>query len=197
MRARSSPVLQEIPVVLLVIALLVPVPAGAQLGRFLNFGAGVGIPSGASSEMMDAGWMLQTMGGVTLPGGIVNVRVGGTYGQNRVRAGSGMGGMDEMMNAQAPAPVEGGTAWSLSLMGGVMLTPWLIAGVVPYAIADAGVVRSSYEGTASSFAWQVGGGLLVNATAAGWFIESRYMQARKNGNRGAMVPIAAGVRFMW
>lgn len=182
---------------LLAFAFLVPLSAGAQLDKFLNFGAGVGIPTGPASEMMEAGWMLQAMGGVTLPGGIVNLRVGGTYGQNRVRPTSAMGSMDAAMDPHAPMPTEGGTASAVSLMGGVMLTPVLIVGVVPYGLADAGVVRSSYEGTVNSFAWQVGAGLLVNAASAGWFVESRYMQARHSGRRGAMVPIAAGVRFMW
>jgi hypothetical protein len=164
--------------------------AQAQRGEFLNFGIGVSLPHAAAGETMDAGWLLQTMGGITLPGGIVNLRVGSTYGQNRVRPATGGSRM-------AVDVAESGTSTTLSFMGGVMLTPILIAGVVPYTLADVGVMHARFQGSTNAFTWQVGGGLLVNASSAGWFIESRYMQARKNGNRGAMVPIAAGVRFMW
>ncbi len=68
-----------------------------------------------------------------------------------------------------------------SVMGGVMLTPIAIGIFVPYALADAGVLRASYKGSATSFAWQVGGGLLVQTGSVGWFVESRFMQARRAG----------------
>jgi hypothetical protein len=158
---------------------LSPRPAVAQLGHFLNLGAGVSLPSGASGDAMNNGWLIQTMGGVTLPGGIVNLRIGGTYGRNKVSA------------------MNGGTATATSLMTGVMLTPIAIGIFVPYTLADIGLVRASYAGRATSFAWQVGGGLLIQSGAAGWFIESRYMQARRAGQSGGMIPVAAGVRLMW
>lgn len=156
-----------------------PRPAAAQLGHFLNIGAGVSLPSGASGDTMQNGWLIQTMGGVTLPGGIINLRIGGTYGQSEVTA------------------MDGGTATSTSLMTGVMLTPIAIGIFVPYALADIGLVRARYAGSATSFAWQVGGGLLVQSGTVGWFVESRYMQARRAGQSGGMIPIAAGVRVMW
>ncbi len=156
-----------------------PRPAAAQLGHFLNIGAGVSLPSGASGDTMKNGWPIQTMGGVALPGGIINLRIGGTYGRNEVTA------------------MEGGTATATSLMTGVMLTPIAIGIFVPYALADIGLVRARYAGSATSFAWQVGGGLLVQGGTVGWFVESRYMQARRAGQSGGMIPVAAGVRLMW
>ncbi len=160
-------------------AVVSPRSAAAQLGHFLNIGAGVSLPSGASGDTMKNGWLIQTMGGVTLPGGIVNLRIGGTYGRSEVTA------------------MDGGTATATSIMTGVMLTPIAIGIFVPYTLADIGLVRASYAGSATSFAWQVGGGLLVQTGTAGWFVESRYMQARRAGQSGGMVPIAAGVRLMW
>ena len=158
---------------------LSPRTATAQLGHFLNIGAGISLPSGASGDAMSNGWLIQTMGGVTLPGGIINLRVGGTYGRSKVTA------------------MDGGTTTATSVMGGVMLTPIAIGIFVPYALADAGVLRASYKGSATSFAWQVGGGLLVQTGSVGWFVESRFMQARRAGQSGGMIPVAAGVRLMW
>jgi len=156
-----------------------PRRAAAQQGHFLNLGAGVSLPTGVSSEAMRNGWFTQAMGGVTLSGGIVNLRVGGTYGRSAVHG------------------MEGGTASATSLMGGVMLTPIAIGIVVPYALADAGVLIAQYQGHATSFAWQVGGGLLLQTGTRGWFVESRYMEARRAKQRGGMIPVAAGVRLMW
>ena len=111
-----------------------PRPAAAQLGHFLNLGAGVSLPAGTSRDAMNNGWLIQAMGGVTLPGGIVNLRVGGTYGENKVTS------------------MEGGTATATSIMTGVMLTPIAIGIFVPYTLADVGLVRARYLGSATSFA---------------------------------------------
>jgi hypothetical protein len=156
-----------------------PGAAAGQLGYFLNLGAGVSLPTAGSGDAMNSGWLVQTMGGVTLPGGIVNLRVGGTHGQSKVDV------------------MEGGTTTATSVMAGVMLTPVSIGVFVPYALADAGLLRARYRGSATSFAWQAGGGLLVQTGTVGWFLESRYMQARRTGRRGEMIPVAGGVRLMW
>lgn len=161
------------------LTLAFPARAEAQFGRFVNLGAGVSLPAGARADAMSRGWLIQAMGGVTLPDGIVNFRVGGTYGRN------GAEGM------------EGGATTLVSVMAGVMLTPIAIGSFVPYGLVDAGLLRATYRGSATSFAWQVGGGLLLQTGTAGWFVEYRYMQARRAGEKGAMVPLAAGVRFMW
>lgn len=166
-------------VCLAAVGTLSPRPAAAQLGHFLNIGAGVSLPSGASGDTMKNGWLIQTMGGVTLPGGIINLRIGGTYGRSEV------------------TDMNGGTATATSIMTGVMLTPIAIGIFVPYTLADVGLLRASYAGSATSFAWQVGGGLLVQTGTVGWFVESRYMQARRAGQSGGMIPVAAGVRLMW
>jgi len=160
-------------------AATLPRVAAAQLGPFLNLGAGVSLPAGGPGDAMSTGWLVQTMGGVTLPGGIINLRVGGTYGRSQVDV------------------MDGGTATAASVMAGVMLTPIAIGIFVPYALADAGLLRARFRGSATSFAWQAGGGLLVQTGTVGWFLESRFMQARRSGHRGEMIPVAGGVRLMW
>jgi hypothetical protein len=160
-------------------AVTFPRAAAAQVGRFLNLGAGVSLPLGESADAMNSGWLIQTMGGITLPGGIINLRVGGTHGQSQVKS------------------MDGGTTTSTSVMAGVMLTPISIGVFAPYALADAGVLHARYRGSATSFAWQSGVGLLVQTGTVGWFVEGRFMQARRSGKRAEMIPVAVGVRLMW
>ena len=93
--------------------------------------------------------------------------------------------------------MDGGTTTSTSVMGGVMLTPISIGVFVPYLLADAGVLRARYHGSATSFVWEAGGGLLLQTGTVGWFVESRVMQALRGGKRTEMMPVAAGVRLMW
>lgn len=158
-------------------------PALAQSGRFLTVGGGASFPTGDASAAMDPGWMTEVMGGVVLPGNFASLRVGGMYGQSRVTGGTGMQAM------------EGGTQRIVGAMGGLMVMPDWNRDWVPYALATAGAINARFQGNATSFAWSTGAGATLQWEAVDFYVEGRFLQARKSAARGEMVSVTTGIRL--
>ena len=169
------------------LALMWPTAARAQSGRFVAFGGGASFPAGSASEGMNTGWVTELMAGTVLPGGVLSLRTGLMYG----RAGIGDEDADPGMQMMEP-----GTQKMLGAMAGLMAMPpqwnwdW-----VPYVFATAGVVNASYQGSMASFAWTGGAGTLLQLKPFDLYLEGRLLQARKNGGRGQMVSLTAGIRL--
>jgi hypothetical protein len=184
----------------LVLALLTPLGAAAQSNAFVGIGAGAGVPTGASADAMGSGWLTEAMAGLVLPNGRVTLRVGGMYGQTSLR------GADPMGDAGGMGPTGGmgstddgpGTPTSTHLLGamaGVMAMPAWDWDWYPYVHAGAGALRARYDGSATSFAWSAGAGTTLKSRALDFYIEGRYLQARRGGETGAMVSATTGLRF--
>src|SRR5688572_14534614 len=76
---------------------VLPGAGAAQVTRFITAGGGVSFPTGSASRGMNTGWLAEFMGGVTLPGNVVSLRLGASYGQNTMDAapaGSMMAGIE-------------------------------------------------------------------------------------------------------
>ena len=159
--------------------------AAAQRTWFAAIGGGATVPRSAAA--MDNGWVTELMGGVILPGNIVSLRAGGTYGQNRMSMSvAGVG-----MTAGTPAETD----HSIGAMAGIMVMPDLETDFIPYVMASAGVMNGKYKGTDPSFAWASGAGLRVLTDLAEFYGEARFVRSTGRAGHGDMIPITAGVRL--
>lgn len=165
-----------------------PRSAAAQVTRFLAAGAGASLPTGSASRGMNTGWLAEVMGGVTLPGNVVSLRLGGSYGQNGVDT---LAGGNTMSGA-----VEGGTVKTLGAMAGVMAMPDVDRDLIPYVLAGAGFMNSRFRGSTTSFTWATGVGATLQTDFAELYGEIRFVRARKEGRNEDMVPLTAGVRIV-
>jgi hypothetical protein len=156
--------------------------ANAQ-DSFLTIGAGPSFPTGSGSSGMKPGFMAEAMAGRVLPGGYASARIGAMYGQSRI--GGGMG-----MNA-----IEPGTQRILGAMAGLMAMPKWDYDWFPYVLATAGVVKATFQGSTSSFAWATGAGTTLQWQAVDFYLEGRFLEARNDIGRGQMVSVTTGLRF--
>jgi hypothetical protein len=167
-----------------------PAAVRAQATRFLTVGAGTSFPVGGASQGMNAGWLAEAMGGITLSGNVVTLRLGGSYGQNSMDASSGGGGGGGMMGAGG-----GGIERTVGAMAGVMVMPDLDRDLIPYVLASTGLMNSSFGGGATSFAWAAGVGATLQTGVAAFYVECRFVRARSGGGPGDMIPLTAGIRI--
>lgn len=171
-------------------AALLPVLAGmpnvaAAQGRwFVGLGGGVSVPS--ASAGMNTGWLAEAVAGVTLPGNIVSLRLGGTYGRNVMKVVPG-NGMAVSTTAE--------TDRSLGVMSGIMLMPDLDRDLIPYVMASAGIMNGRFRGSDPSFAWATGAGLRILTDLAEFYVESRFVSSTGASGHGRMIPITVGLRF--
>jgi hypothetical protein len=189
-----------VPCFALVLALLAPAAAAAQSNAFVGIGAGAGIPTGASGDAMGSGWLTEAMAGLVLPNGRVTLRVGGMYGQTPLRTADPMGDAGGMgppgdMGGTDDGPRAPTSTRLLGAMAGVMAMPAWDWDWYPYVHAGAGALRARYDGSATSFAWSAGAGTTLKSRALDFYIEGRYLQARRSGETGAMVSATTGLRF--
>lgn len=162
--------------------------AAAQLPRFLTAGGGASFPAGGTRQGMNTGWLGEVMGGITLRGNNVSLRLGGSYGENRmdpVVGGGMMGG----------GTVAGGIDRTLGLMTGVMVMPDIDRDLIPYALLSAGVMHSSFRGRSTAFAWSTGIGATIQTGIAAFYVEARFVGAGNSGRSGDMIPLTAGIRI--
>jgi hypothetical protein len=171
-----------------------PGTADAQRATFVALGGGLTMPSGRASDAMRNGWIAEVMAGVTIFDGVIGLRLGANYGESTSDPLLGGMDMDAMASGLGPPPQSGRTK-RLGLMVGGMLMPLEIGRVTPYVLADAGTLRSTFVGHQNSFMWQAGGGVMLDLTRTRLYIETRYMEARKGSDSGAMLPITVGLRF--
>ncbi|MEX2153291.1 MAG: hypothetical protein WD825_08120 [Gemmatimonadaceae bacterium] len=167
-------------------AAMAPNATAAQVMRFVTVGGGSTFPVGMAGQGINTGWLAEIMGGVTLPGNTVSLRLGGSYGQNRIDALSG----GNMMGT-----VEGGIDRTLGAMAGIMVMPDLDRDLTPYVLASAGVMNSTFRGSTTSFGWATGVGATLQTGLAAFYVECRFVRARKDGRNADMIPLTAGIRL--
>jgi hypothetical protein len=158
-----------------------PSAAAGQSG-FLGIGAGAGIPVGPD-DTMGNGWVTEVMAGRVLPNGFMSVRLGGMYAQSPIAT------MDAMQY------VPGGTTRLLGAMAGLMAMPDWDWDWYPYVHAGAGAIHSRFHGSMTSFAWSAGAGTVLKLQKVDFYVEGRFQQARRGGERGQMVTATTGIRL--
>lgn len=161
--------------------------AGVAVGQspqFVAVGAGASFPTGSGSEGMNPGFLAEAMAGKVLPGGFASARIGAMYGQSHL-GGAGMGMQS----------IEPGTQRMFGLMAGLMVMPRWDYDWTPYALGTLGVVNARFQGTTNSFAWAAGAGTTLQWKEVDFFLEGRFLEARKGDGRGQMVSVTTGVRF--
>jgi hypothetical protein len=162
--------------------------AAAQSGGFVGLGGGASFPLGSRSDAMRTGWMTELMAGMVLPGNFASVRVGGMLGESQVRP------MDDGMWMGDPLP-DARTSRVVGGMAGLMAMPDWDWDWYPYVHAGVGVVSARYQGSATSFAWSGGAGAVMKWRSLDFYVESRFLQARRDGGDGSMVSATTGVRL--
>jgi hypothetical protein len=167
----------------LLLLALAPAGAAAQSG-FIGIGGGAGVPVGGAADAMGNAWVTEVMAGRVLPNGFMSVRIGGMYGQSRVD------GIDEGMMF-----MEGGTTRLLGAMAGLMAMPDWDWDWYPYVHAGAGAIRGRFQGSMTSFAWSAGAGTVLKLRTLDFYVEGRFLQALRSGERGEMVTATAGIRL--
>jgi hypothetical protein len=167
--------------VLLALAALPSAVAG-QAG-FLGIGGGAGIPVGGVRDGMGNGWVTEVMAGRVLPNGFMSVRLGGMYARSPIAT---MGGMQDE---------PGGTTRLLGAMAGLMAMPDWDWDWYPYVHAGAGAIHSRFHGSMTSFAWTAGAGTVLKLQNVDFYVEGRFQQARRSGERGQMVTATTGIRL--
>lgn len=164
-----------------------PGTAAAQLTRVFTAGGGASFPAGGTGQGMNTGWLAEVMGGVTLPGNTVTLRLGGSYGRYRIDPVVGGG----MMGGGTGA---GGVDRTLGVMAAVMVMPDIDRDLIPYALLGAGAMNSSFRGS-TKFAWTSGLGATVQTAIAAFYVEGRFVRARNSGRSSDMISLTAGIRI--
>lgn len=166
---------------------LLPVAGTAQSTRFFALGGGASIPTGSASSAMNPGWLIEMMGGVSLPGNTVSLRLGASYGQN---------GMDATAGGSAMmGRTERGIDRTLGAMAAVMLMPDSDRDLIPYMVAGGGIMHVNFRGSTTSFAWTTGIGARLQTDVAEFYAECRFLSSNNGRGHGDMVPLTAGVRL--
>jgi hypothetical protein len=159
----------------------------AQNG-FVGIGGGASFPTGSGSDAMRTGWTTELMAGLVLPGNFASVRVGGMFGESRVEP------MMEGMWMGDPLP-DGGTSRVIAGMAGLMAMPDWDWDWYPYVHASAGIVNARFQGSATSFGWAAGAGTVMKWRSLDFYVEARFLQARRAGGHAGMVSATSGVRL--
>lgn len=159
------------------LAVSAPGAAVAQSRGYVNVGGGVSLPIGDLKDAVKLGWLGQVAGGVKL-NDMFGVRVDGSYGQNKSKA------------------TGGGNVKFIGALGDVTLSPKMSGSMSPYVLAGAGFLNSKAGGASSTaFAWNAGAGLGFGAGKVGFYVEARFLSAKKNGATSNMIPITVGVHL--
>jgi hypothetical protein len=159
----------------------------AQSG-FAAVGGGASFPTGGRADVMRTGWVAELMAGTVLPGNFASFRVGGMFGESRV---------DPMMDGMGlgdPLP-EGGTSRVIAGMAGLMAMPDWDWDWYPYIHASAGIINARFHGSATSFGWAAGAGAVMKWRSLDFYVESRFLQARRSEGSAGMGSVTSGVRL--
>jgi hypothetical protein len=97
------------------------------------------------------------------------------------------------MGTSTPAMTPG-TQAMVALLGGFMAMPRWDYDWFPYVFVDAGALTARLHGSVTSFAWSSGVGTTLQWSTVDFFVEGRFLQARRAGTSGEMVFATMGVR---
>ena len=165
------------------IALLAPVTA-AQTPVEFGLGAGISIPSGATSNGLKTGWHGTALVQFKPPASPVGFQVDGSYNQLGFDGG---GGKYQVISGTANA------VYKFSVAAQTQFRPYLIGGGGIYNVKnkpDAGISVSD-----TKFGINVGAGFDIKAGGAGLFLEGRFHDVFTSGENVKFIPITLGIRF--
>ena len=165
------------------IALLAPTIA-AQTPVEFGLGAGISIPSGATSNGLKSGWHGTALVQFKPPASPVGFQVDGSYNQLGFDGG---GGKYQVISGTANA------VYRFSVAAETQFRPYLIGGGGIYNVKnkpDAGISVSD-----TKFGINVGAGFDIKTSGIGLFMEGRFHNVFVTGSDFHYIPITVGVRF--
>jgi hypothetical protein len=158
--------------------------AAAQTPVEFGVGAGISIPSGATSNGLNTGWHGTALVQFKPPASPVGFQVDASYNHLGLDGG---GGKYQVISGTANA------VYTFSVAPGTQFRPYLIGGGGVYNLKlkpDAGVSSSD-----TKFGINVGAGFNVKTSGVGLFVEARFHNVFVSGSDFHYIPITAGVRF--
>lgn len=157
-------------------------PAAAQARGYFGFGAGVSLPVGDFGDCCKTGWLGQVIAGVTSANGMIGGRIDGTFARHSIKStGTASAGSVKLLGANADLVWTPGS-------GAKKLRPYLLGGVGFFN------AKSSGDGE-TNFAFNAGGGLLINAGGQmNFYTEARYISIQGDGST-SFIPISIGLRW--
>ena len=167
----------------LAIVFLTPMAAGQTPVQF-GVGAGISIPSGATSNGLKTGWHGTALVQFKPPASPVGFQVDGSYHQLGFDGG---GGKDQIISGTANA------VYTFSVAPETQFRPYLIGGGGVYNIKAKPDVGTSVSDT--KFGINVGAGFNFKTSGVGLFVEARFHNVFVTGSDFHYIPITAGVRF--
>jgi opacity protein-like surface antigen len=165
------------------VALLTPF-ASAQTPVEFGLGAGISIPSGATSNGLKTGWHGTALVQFKPPVSPVGFQVDASYNQLGFDGG---GGKYQVISGTANA------VYTFSVAPETQFRPYLIGGGGMYNVKnkpDAGLSVSD-----TKFGINVGAGLNIKTSGIGVFVEGRFHNVFVPGSDFHYIPITVGVRF--
>jgi hypothetical protein len=130
----------------------------------------------------------ELMAGMVLPGNFASMRVGGMFGESRVNS------MADAMWMGDPLP-DGGTSRVVAGMAGLMAMPDWDWDWYPYVHASGGVINARFQGNATSFGWSAGAGAVMKWRSLDFYVEGRFLQARRSASHAGMASFTSGARL--
>jgi opacity protein-like surface antigen len=158
--------------------------AGAQTPVEFGLGAGISIPSGATSDGLKTGWHGTALVQFKPAASPVGFQVDGSYHQLGFDGG---GGKDQIISGTANA------VYTFSVAPETQFRPYLIGGGGVYNVKAKPDVGASISDT--KFGINVGAGFNVRTSGIGVFVEGRFHNVLVDGPDFHYIPITVGVRF--
>jgi hypothetical protein len=165
------------------VALLAPV-AAAQTPVEFGVGAGVSIPSGATSNGLKTGWHGTALVQFKPAASPVGFQVDASYTQLGFDGG---GGKDQIISG------TGDAVYTFSVAPETQFRPYLIGGGGLYNVKAKPDVGFSSSDT--KFGINVGAGFNFKTSGVGVFVEGRFHNVLVSGPDFHYIPITVGVRF--
>jgi hypothetical protein len=163
-------------------ALCAPRPASAQV-HFL-IGGGLSSPSGDFGNAADVGYQGRAGIQIGFPVFPLSFRAEGELDRFSLKAGSGH------------ATIGAGTASAILSLGGVGVSPYVIAGIGTYRTSATATVLGVQVSThATDVGYHIGLGVKAGFMGFGLFGEARFVDIATSGSHTRYFPITVGLSF--
>jgi hypothetical protein len=175
------------PTGVVALALLVLLGAralSAQTPVQFGLGAGLSIPTGATSDGLKTGWHATGLVQFSPASSPVGFQIDASYRQLGFDGG---GGKDQIIDGTANA------VYNFAVSNETQFRPYLIGGVGVYNVKAKPDVGTSLSDT--KFGVNAGAGFNIKTSGVGIFVEGRFHNVFVEGSDFHFIPITAGVRF--
>jgi len=165
-------------------AALVLVPASASAQVHFVIGGGLSSPSGDFGKAVDLGYQGRAGIQFGFPMFPLSFRAEGEVNRFSNKGGSGH------------ATIAGGSASAILSLGGVGVSPYLIAGLGDYRTsATVDVLGVPMTAHSTDFGYHLGLGLKAGVMGFGGFAEVRFVDIATSGSHTRYFPISVGLSF--